>query len=107
MWGLYRRDGADLVPVHVRGEGPFRFAIGRGLRSRDGLWCRDVLGAPGVEVVVASMQQRSGAPWVKRTYRWVGRDLTLDSKEEASSARPLDWFMAIRCGPFDSRAASD
>ena len=106
MWGLYRRDGADLVPVHVRGEGPLRFAIGDGPRSRDGLWCRDVLGAPGVEVIVASMQERSDAPWVKRIYRWVGRDLTLHAREE-SSARPLDRFLALRCGPFDSRAASD
>ncbi len=112
-WGLYRRDGADLVPVHVRGEGAFRFAIGDGPRSRDGLWCRDVLGAHGIEVIVASVAERSGSPWVKRIYRWVGRDLTLDAKRDGAlgearkSARLLDRFLALRCGPFDSRAASD
>jgi hypothetical protein len=113
MWGLYRRDGADLVPVQVRGEGPFRFTIGDGTRSRDGLWCRDVLGAPGIEMIVVSVQERSGSPWVKRIYRWVGRDLTLDAKREGAldegrpSAHLLDKSLAIRCGPFDSRAASD
>ena len=110
MWGLYRRDGADLVPVHVRGEGPLRVPIGIGPRSRDGLWCRDVLGAPGVEVIIASMQERSGSPWMKRIYRWVGRDLTLGARQEGeagSSTPPLDRFLALRCGPFDSRAASD
>jgi hypothetical protein len=110
MWGLYRRDGADLVPVQVRGEGTLRFPIGAGPRSRDGMWCRDVLGAPGVEVIVASMQERAGSPWVKRVYRWVERDLTLDATQEGearSSARSLDRFLALRCGPFDSRAASD
>ena len=112
-WGLYRRDGADLVPVQVRGEGALRFVIGEGPRSRDGLWCRDVLGAPGIEVIVASVQKRSGFPWVKRIYRWVGCDLTLDAKQEGAlgeagfSARLLDRFLALRCGPFDSRAASD
>ena len=113
VWGLYRRDGADLVPVHVRGEGAFRFAIGDGPRSRDGLWCRDVLGAPGIEVIVASVEERSGSPWVKRIYRWVGRDLTLGARQEGTlgeartSARLLDRFLALRCGPFDSRAAFD
>jgi hypothetical protein len=113
IWGLYRRDGADLVPVHVSGEGALRFAVGEGPRSRDGLWCRDVLGAPGTEVIVVSMQERSGSPWVKRIYRWVGRDLMLEARQKGalggarSSARLLDRFLALRCGPFDSRAASD
>ena len=113
VWGLYRRQGADLVPVNVRGEGPLRFAIGDGPRSRDGLWCSDLLGAPGIEVIVVSVQERSAFPWVKRIYRWVGRDLTLDARQEGAldeacpSSRLLDRFLALRCGPFDSRAASD
>lgn len=114
MWGLYRRAGADLVPVRVEGEGAFRFAIGIEARSQVGLWCRDVDRVPGTEVIVVRLHERSnsGSPWVKHVYRWAGRNLTLEAKHEGnlrvarSSDRLVDAFHALRCGSFDSRSAS-
>lgn len=113
IWGLYRRAGADLVPVRVTGEGPLRFAIGGGIRSREGMWCRDVVAAPGTEVIVVRVQERPGSPWVKHVYKWAELDLTLHDRQEGSfveshsPARLLDRSLALDCGSFDSRAASD
>ena len=113
IWGLYRRAGADLIPVRVTGEGPLRFAIGGGARSREGMWCRDVVAAPGTEVIVVRVQERSGSPWVKHVYTWAGRDLKLHAThkrtadESHSPARLLDRSLTLHCGSFDSRAASD
>jgi hypothetical protein len=112
LWGLYRRAGADLIPVRVTGEGPLRFAVGDGARSHEGMWCRDVVTAPGTEVIVVRVQERSGSPWVKHVYRWTGRDLTLHVKQKgridkSRSPALLNRSLALHCGSFDSRAASD